>query len=188
VDTKTKKRVRLTDSTLQKLGRMRGHYNQILREGGVLTQRKHPHSHVRGGLIDLDSVQSLEQDLGLEKDLEALYADTLDPIEPSMNALPVEEPFAVAQLEQAFERLELAKAEDDAALLECLGSEEVRRLQHIRSSTGPVLVSACYNRRELERMRSGEGFEEDEQLLEVNHDQAGTSGWDKEALMRIAGI
>ena len=116
-----KKRTCLSEQSMKIIGHLRGNYNQLLCNGGMLKRRKHAHMHTRdGAIIDIDAVESLEEDLGMSEELET-SDDHL---------------YALDQLDRAFEALQISRVEEEEGWREERSDEDVRyvdRAQHARA-------------------------------------------------------
>jgi hypothetical protein len=171
---KTQGTTRLLDtSTLRSLGRLRGHYNETLRERGLLKRRQHAHMHTReGGGIDVDAIQQLN-------------TVTTD-VSADGNTPVAAEGFASAQLDRAFDALAVDRAENqDGGWKEGRTDAEIEYTDRLRDRSAKP--GEIFDFTELDKVIAGIAPCNNVENVHV-HRSARASDWSVTAMLTTKGL
>jgi hypothetical protein len=176
--TKDDCRNRLNTVTLRSLGRLRAHYQEHLRQHGLLKRRKHQHMHTReGGGIDVDAVDSMDEELG-----NIASSETTAPSQQHQSYID-------EQLNNAFAKLVIRGAEDDLVWQEERSSADITRIHAAHAAA--VAPNAVFDFCELDKVVSGEAPDaptDNDQAHQAADDEAGPAVWSLSSLMSSKGL
>jgi hypothetical protein len=177
---KTQGTCRLLDtSTIRTLGRLRGHYNEVLREKNLLQRRRHAHMHTReGGGVDVEALGSLflssttPGNNGDGPDAEATRSEGL----------------AQQQLDAAFAALDHERNEDgDEGWKEGCPDAEIRHMERARFAA--ARPDQVFDFDELDNVIQGVIPSNDVENIHVHRAPPALSGgWSVESMLSTKGL
>jgi hypothetical protein len=179
-------RSNLNVTTIRSLGRLRGHYQETLRERNLLKRRRHAHMHTReDGGVDADAIPGLMSSgsgpAPPDDGADGAQAAEIMHVEP--------EGFAERQLEIAFEQLDAARADEgEDGWKDGRSDGEVRYIEHARKAG--VRPGDVFDFDELEKVVAGTPPTPDIENVHAHRSARGSAAgeWDVEALLKQKGI